>query len=702
MLLTGAGVTLAAAAPAPPGGEPTPDLPAPPEKGSAQAVTTYSDPGFSRPYGITLGPDGALWFTADGSGDGTVKPSIGRITPTGEITTYTYPQIGAPHAIVSGSDGALWFTVMGNFGTNPIGRISTSGDISIYSDPQIKNAEEITAGPDGALWVTDGYNTLIGRITTDGVVSSYVVGTAPRAITSGSDGAMWFTSANRDSPVGRITTDGAISYPQSGTLPDGVTPYKITSGADGALWFTTSHGYDLIGRITTSGALSTYTGSSMNSANGITGAPDGALWYINADTNAIGRLTASGDVSTYNLPGIDYPHGIVSGPDGVIWFTNLGLNTGQARQGSIGRIAPADTGLGLVGRDFGGRVRDPLNPVVAHFVPESTKHASDFSATIDWGDGGTSTGMDVTLVDNDGWTKGEGGVDIVGNHTYGDWNSYDVTVSVTERTGASVGRKHETSLTASIGEGILVDTPEGEGAQACTTNRSSFVVKPVGCRGRFVISFGNVITADRVAIVVPGINQTFKDYRANCYPTPIDDCPAANLKAMVDHAWPGYAGSTAVVGWLGYDTPQPSPEIASSQDSLLGAKQLENYVRELSLRRRGKDPSTLTLIGHSYGTTVVAHATQNGLRPTNVVFVGSPGTDLKSAAELGIDPKRVFAGKNPNDFVPETATDSTVRKTVGLLAKVRLFLRPGSALSAWTYAFRNVGHNIDPTHAAYG
>ena len=48
--------------------------------------------------------------------------SIGRITTGGTVTNYTGTGISNPWGITSGPDGALWFT---NYGNNTIGRITT-------------------------------------------------------------------------------------------------------------------------------------------------------------------------------------------------------------------------------------------------------------------------------------------------------------------------------------------------------------------------------------------------------------------------------------------------------------------------------------------------------------------------------------------------------------------------------------------------
>ena len=68
-------------------------------------LSTYTDPGMDGPQGITVGPDGALWFT------NFANNTIGRITTDGVVTNYyTGVGIDGPQGITVGPDGALWFT----------------------------------------------------------------------------------------------------------------------------------------------------------------------------------------------------------------------------------------------------------------------------------------------------------------------------------------------------------------------------------------------------------------------------------------------------------------------------------------------------------------------------------------------------------------------------------------------------------------
>ncbi len=70
----------------------------------------------SAPFGITLGPDGKVWFT-ESSGN-----KIGRITTSGIITQFPVPTSGSlPFGITTGRGQKVWFTELVG---NNIGRIA--------------------------------------------------------------------------------------------------------------------------------------------------------------------------------------------------------------------------------------------------------------------------------------------------------------------------------------------------------------------------------------------------------------------------------------------------------------------------------------------------------------------------------------------------------------------------------------------------
>ncbi len=321
----------------------------------------------SRPYAITAGPDGALWFTEVGCTlcSPVVPSKIGRITTSGQITSF-HPVVASPvlTSIVSGPDGALWFVDQDD---GQIGRITTAGTSMLYSlGSSNPGPETITSGPDGALWFTEnGCATCspavpgeIGRITTGGVVTQYQITSralsSPFGIVSGSDGALWFTEAGCrlcspvvPSKIGRITTAGVIT---EFDLPANRWAGTIAAGPDGALWFlevnaSTATTQNEMGRITTAGALTefplnltpTYV-SVFNQYGALTPDAGGnALVYVGNGTAgvAIGYMSTAGAERDFVMPNYAAGYGVVTGPDGAQWFTGYAID-------AIGRFgAPA-------------------------------------------------------------------------------------------------------------------------------------------------------------------------------------------------------------------------------------------------------------------------------------------------------------------------------------------------------------------------
>lgn len=322
-----------------------------PGSAGAQTITEYNIPIITIvPGGITAGPDGALWFTAGGI--------IGRITTSGNSSKFT-GATGHSGMITTGPDGTLWFTESPATGSSEskIGRITTSGAITEYVLPTssvLLSPGGIVSGPDGALWFTEpDPSNKIGRITTSGLITEYPLPasfTFPYGIAVGSDGALWFTNTGplpAINYIGRITTAGSITeYP---TPPDGGgVAFGITAGPDGALWYakvagggTSGH----IGRITTSGTVTEYATPNSLFEPSITTGSDGALWFTEGVTGSgqqqgIGRITTAGTITQYPCNDVCQPGGIAAGPDGALWF----VETSAADK--IGRITTGNsTGL---------------------------------------------------------------------------------------------------------------------------------------------------------------------------------------------------------------------------------------------------------------------------------------------------------------------------------------------------------------------
>jgi len=304
----------------------------------AQTFTEYPVPSASsQPYAITVGPDGALWFTE------TNGAKIGRITTSGVVTEFPLPAGSQPLDIIAGPDGALWFGDSGSPGLM-IGRITTSGAITQFPVPLTVQVGKLTAGPDGALWFTVPA-AQIGRVTTSGVQTYYHLpstsGSAASIVTA-SDGNMWFGDTNT-AHLDRITPSGVITQ---FAMPAGQSaPNDLAIGPDGAVW---GYNNSSIFSINTSGSSAGTIGASYPAANSavqsLTSGPDGALWYIDWQANKVGRITLSGIANEYLVPTSSAePWSIVAGPDGAMWFTERNSSGGPPKIGRI-TVPPVSTG----------------------------------------------------------------------------------------------------------------------------------------------------------------------------------------------------------------------------------------------------------------------------------------------------------------------------------------------------------------------
>jgi virginiamycin B lyase len=220
------------------------------------------------------------------------------------------------------------------------------GQVSEYELGAGTRPQALVTGPDGNLWfagirnVSGGFVDVLGRVTPQGVVAEFELGTHSANlglsdIAAGPDGNLWFTEGGRGK-VGRITTAGQIT---EFDLPEGAgSATAIAAGPDGNLWFTES-GAARIGRITTAGAVTEHplAGAREFWGGGIAAGPDGALWTTLPGTGAIARIGTDGSETDFRLPEeapAGYPNDIVLGPDNALWF-------GVSQSATLGRITTA-------------------------------------------------------------------------------------------------------------------------------------------------------------------------------------------------------------------------------------------------------------------------------------------------------------------------------------------------------------------------
>lgn len=156
--------------------------------------------------------------------------------------------------------------------------------------------------------------------------------------------------------------------------------------------------------------------------------------------------------------------------------------------------------------------------------------------------------------------------------------------------------------------------------------------------GRGVVSIGDVAHAAHVGVLVPGMNTDLGD---------IGDL--VDKARTVDDSAGGDRHGTATVAWIGYDAPNKR-EVLTDHDARVGAADLVHFVDGLHAEAQGPDP-VVTVVGHSYGSLLVGIAARMGLVADNLVLIGSPGVEAKTASQLGITTGQVYDGLDRGDVV---------------------------------------------------
>jgi pimeloyl-ACP methyl ester carboxylesterase len=166
-------------------------------------------------------------------------------------------------------------------------------------------------------------------------------------------------------------------------------------------------------------------------------------------------------------------------------------------------------------------------------------------------------------------------------------------------------------------------------------------------RGTAVEAVGDLGTATRVAVLVPGVGTRLADFDRGLggVARRAQAVQARTLYARMHAADP--AARVAVVAWLGYLPPSELNLDAIREGvARAGAKALVAFVRGLLAQRPG---TAVTLVGHSYGALVIGLAAPCLPQVHRLVVMGAPGMGVSRAADLG--GARVYSALAPQDWM---------------------------------------------------
>jgi Alpha/beta hydrolase len=167
-----------------------------------------------------------------------------------------------------------------------------------------------------------------------------------------------------------------------------------------------------------------------------------------------------------------------------------------------------------------------------------------------------------------------------------------------------------------------------------------------GGHGAAAIAMGNPDTAANTAVLVTGAGTAVREGTL---------AKTEAVRLYQESARADVGRQSAVVLWMGYDTPNNwyDPGLREPQMARTGGQALAADVNALAVTHEGT-PTHMTVVGHSYGSTVVSDAAAAyGMHANDVVLVGSPGTDLAhSAADFHLSPGgHLYVGAASGDAV---------------------------------------------------
>ncbi|MEU8345281.1 alpha/beta hydrolase [Spirillospora sp. NPDC048832] len=181
-----------------------------------------------------------------------------------------------------------------------------------------------------------------------------------------------------------------------------------------------------------------------------------------------------------------------------------------------------------------------------------------------------------------------------------------------------------------------------------TPGRRFLAFDPRGS-GRAVEVIGDLEHADRIAVVVPGADNTLANYDSPKFVG--GDSRALYQEARAREARADVPRSRfAVIAWLGYDSPSTlSTAVLTSSRAEDGARGLERF---LSGVHQVNGHARFALLCHSYGSVVCAKAAPHlaPLPVDDIAVFGSPGTMVDTASDLGTS-ARVWAGRSKGDWM---------------------------------------------------
>jgi virginiamycin B lyase len=285
-------------------------------------IGPWSDPGFIEyrklvetdiPTALAPAPDGAIWFTIE------LSDAIGLIR-NGRIERLLKktPNL-EPLGLAVDAGGRAWYT---DVSIRAISRMSPDGTIRSFPlGTPIVRLGRLAIGPDGAVWFADATTASVTRLK-DGVFTRYPsrsVGATPFGVAVDDHGTVWATLVDANKLL-RVAADGGVT--------EFDVPFRGSALGDvavegrGAVWFlqpqANTIGRFLEGRFTEFAIPTPAAGLTALAV-----ARDGSVWFTELRAGRLGRLR-HGRVTEFRLPRAEArPFGVAVDGSNNVWYTDL-------------------------------------------------------------------------------------------------------------------------------------------------------------------------------------------------------------------------------------------------------------------------------------------------------------------------------------------------------------------------------------------
>ncbi|GGW39028.1 hypothetical protein GCM10010503_14060 [Streptomyces lucensis JCM 4490] len=164
--------------------------------------------------------------------------------------------------------------------------------------------------------------------------------------------------------------------------------------------------------------------------------------------------------------------------------------------------------------------------------------------------------------------------------------------------------------------------------------------------GRVAEVFGDLDRAQRVSVVVPGVDTDLLTFQRTDrkYTAPVGMAKALYAQERMTSP----ATRTAVIAWADYTSPD-----GLGVDAATGLRAAEGAVRLNGLLRALPGSSRVAMVCHSYGSVVCGVAAHDmPRRVTDIAVAASPGMRVTRAGGLGTS-ARVWAMRDATDWIQD-------------------------------------------------